>query len=57
MVSNKFPCDENGFKYFLGFRCGEILIPLCIKPRQMSGYVKSFDETRYILFLIKDKQL
>ena len=40
VVSDKFNHNEDGFKYFIGYKKGEILKPLCIILPQMSGYIK-----------------
>ena len=48
---------SKGFKYFIGFRCGEKIVLLCIKFFKVGGMLKSFDESKYILSLIKDKKL
>ena len=40
VVSYKFNYNEDVFKYFIGYRKGEIVDPLCIISPQMSGYIK-----------------
>ena len=40
VVSYKFKHNSKGFKYFIGYREGEIVKPLCIILPQMSGYIK-----------------
>ena len=42
-VSDKFKHNEEGFKHFIGYKEGEIVKPLCIVLRQMSGYIKYFE--------------
>ena len=37
VVSGKFKHSDNGFKYFIGYKGGEIVKPLCIILPQMSG--------------------
>ena len=37
VISDKFKHSEEGFKYFIGYQEGEIVKPLCIILRQMSG--------------------
>ena len=40
VVSYKFKHNGEGFKYFIGYRKGEIVKPLCIILPQKSGYIK-----------------
>ena len=35
--SDKFKHSEDGFKYFIGYKEGEIVKPLCIILPQMNG--------------------
>ena len=45
----------NGFKYFIGYKEGEIVKPLCIILPQMSGYIKYFENSgKNMSFIIKD---
>ena len=37
VVSSKFKHSDDGFKYFIGYKGGEIVKPLCIILPQMSG--------------------
>ena len=41
VVSDKFKQSDGGFKYFIGYKEGEIVKPLCIILPQMTGYIKS----------------
>ena len=43
VVSDRFKNSEYGFKYFIGYKDGEIVKPLCIILPQMSGYIKYFE--------------
>ena len=43
VVSDKFKHSDDGFKYFIGYKEGEIVKPLCIILPQMSGYIKCFE--------------
>ena len=55
VVSYKFKHSDDGFKYFIGYKKGEIVEPLCIILPQMSGYIKYFENRRKSMsFLIKD---
>ena len=40
VVSDKFKHSDDGFKYFIGYKEGEIVKPLCIILPEMSGYIK-----------------
>ena len=57
-VSDKFKHNEEGFKHFIGYKEGEIVKPLCIVLRQMSGYIKYFENGgKNMSFLIKDNEV
>ena len=43
VACDKFKHSNNGFKYFIGYKEGEIVKPLCIISPQMSGYIKYFE--------------
>ena len=43
VVSEKFKHSDDGFKYFTGYKEGEIVKPLCIILPQMTGYIKNFE--------------
>ena len=42
-MSDKFKHSDDGFKYFIGYKEGEIVKPLCIILPQMSRYIKYFE--------------
>ena len=55
VVSDKFKHSDDGFKYFIGCKEGEIVKPLCIILPQMTGYIKYFENRgKNMSFLIKD---
>ena len=55
VVSDKFKHSDDGFKYFIAYKEGEIVKPLCIILLQMSGYIKYFENSgKNMSFLIKD---
>ena len=55
VVSDKFKHSDDGFKYFIGYKEGEIVKPLCIILPQMTGYIKYFENGgKNMSFLIKD---
>ena len=39
VVSDNFKHDDDGFKYFIGYKEDKIVKPLCIILSQMSGYI------------------
>ena len=44
-------------KYFLGYNNNDVIGPLCIKPSQTIGYVRTFESNTKISFKINNKQL
>ena len=40
VVSDKFNNDNNGFRYFIGNKEGEIVKPLCIILPHVTGHIK-----------------
>ena len=55
VMSDKFKHDDDGFEYFIGYKEGEIVKPLCIILPQMSGYIKYFENGgKNMSFVIKD---
>ena len=58
VASGKFKHSDEGFKYFIGYKEGEIIKPLCIILSQMSGYIKSFENgSKNMSFFIRDDEL
>ena len=43
VVSDKFKHSDEGFKYFIGYKEGEIFKPLCVVLPKISGYIKYFE--------------
>ena len=43
VIFEKFKHGDDGFKYFIGYKEGEIVKPLCIILPQMIGYIKCFE--------------
>ena len=41
VVSDKFKHSDDGFKYFIGYKEGEIVKPVCIILSQMSGCINT----------------
>ena len=55
VLSDRFRHSDDGFKYFIGYKEGEIVKPLCIILPQMTGYIKCFESGgKNMSFLIKD---
>ena len=55
VVSDKFRHNDDGFKYFIGYKEGEIVKPLCIILPQMTRYIKYFENGgKNMSFVIKD---
>ena len=55
VISDTFKHSDDGFKYFIGYREGEIVKPLCIILPQMSGYIKYFENGgKNMSFMIKN---
>ena len=55
VISDKFKHSDDGFKYFIGYKEGEIVKPLCIILPQMTGYIKYFENGgKNMSFVIKD---
>ena len=42
-MSDKFKHNNDDFKYFIGYKGGEVVKPLCIILHQMTGYIKYFE--------------
>ena len=58
VISDKFKYNDDGFKYFIGYKEDDIVKPLCISLPQMSGYIKYFDiGGKNMSFVIKDYDL
>ena len=54
-MSDKFKHSDGGFKYFIGYKEGEIIKPLCMILPQMTGYIKYFENgEKSMPFVIKD---
>ena len=55
MVSDKFKHSDDGFKYFIGYKEGEIVKPLCIILPPMSGYIKYLENGgKDMSFMVKN---
>ena len=53
--SRQFKHSDDGFRYFIGYKKGEMIKSLCIILPQMSGYIKYFENGgKNMYFVIKD---
>ena len=58
LVSKKKPYGaKNSFKYFIGYKDNDVIRPLCIRPSQMTGYARKFDDNATMSFRVNNKQL
>ena len=57
VVSIVFPSGKEDFKYFIGYKDSEKILPLCIFHPQMIIYKRSFDENRRIYLLTKEEKV
>ena len=58
VMSDKFKHNDDGFKYFIGYKEGEIVKPLCIILAEMSGYIKYFENgSKNMSFMIKNNDV
>ena len=56
-VSSKFPLGKKDFKHFIGYKDDGNIKQLCIIFLKISINKINFNETKYMLFLIKDDEL
>ena len=55
VITDKFKHSDDGFKYFIGYKEGEIVKPLCIILPQMSGYINYLENGgKNMSFMIKN---
>ena len=55
VISDRFKFSDDGFEYFIGYKEGEIVKPLCIILPQMSGYKRYFENGgKNMSFVVKD---
>ena len=58
VVSDKFRRNDDGFKYFISYKEGEIVKLLCIILPQISGYIKYFENGgKNMSFLVKNEDV
>ena len=54
-MSDKLKRSDDDFKYFIGYKEGKIVKPLCIILPQMTEYIKYFENVgKNMSFAIKD---
>ena len=56
VISDKFKHSDKGSKYFFSYKDDDIIRPLCIVLRQMSEYIKYFNNDGKI-YLLKFKMI
>ena len=49
--------NKKGFKYSMGYKDAKKVEPLCIFLPNMSAGIRTFDETKYMSFLITNDKL
>ena len=55
VVFDKFKDNDDGFKYFIGYKEGKIVKPLCIILPKMSRYIKYFENGgKNMSFVVKN---
>ena len=55
VISYKLKHNDDGFKYFIGYKEDDLVKPLCIILPQMSGYIKYFENGgKNMSFVTKD---
>ena len=58
VVSDKFRHNEEGYKYFIGYKEDQMIRPLCIILPQINGYIKYFEKGgKNVSFLIKNDEV
>ena len=48
---------KNSIKYFIGYNDDDVIRPLCIRLRQMIGFVKHFDSNQTMSLKLSDNKL
>ena len=48
---------KKDFKYFIGYKNDEKVIPLCFLLLRRSSYVRKFDNPKVMCFSVKDEKL
>ena len=55
VVFDNFKDNDDGFKYFIGYKEDKIVKPLCIILPKMSGYIKYFENGgKNMSFVVKN---
>ena len=58
LVSKKEPYGtKNSYKCFIEYNDNGVIKPLCVRPRQITGYARTFDENATMSFRVTNKQL
>ena len=56
-MSSMVPLSKKSLKYFIGYKDGKKVRPLCVTLPKMSAYRRDFNGTKYMSFLIKNEEL
>ena len=56
-MCNNVTFGKKGLKYFIEYKEGKKLRPLCVMLPKKSTYKRNFHETKYTSFLIKNYEL
>ena len=57
LVSKKKTCSKkNALEYSIGYNDNDVIRPLCLRLKEMTGYVKKFNKNTTMSFRVKNKQ-
>ena len=58
VVSNKWKINDTTFNYLCGYLNNDVIQPLCVILRQMSGYIKYFEDGgKNMSFVMDDEEI
>ena len=57
LLSSKTSFGRKDYKYLIGYKNRKQVRPLCLMLPKMSAYRRDFDETPYLLFLIRNNEM
>ena len=57
LLSSKASFGRKDYKYLIGYKNRKQVRPLCLMLPKMSAYRRDFDETPYLLFLIRNNEM
>ena len=50
IVFSNFPFGKKGFKYFIGYKDNENVVPLCLRLQKLNGYRKNWMKVSVCVF-------